>query len=132
MTRKRWRPLTRRVEALREELDGLRRSRGKVFQTPPIEWIEERLTRTQEILERRTERSALLLRSLVGRIQLDQARGEIGRPYYVARTSIDALALLEPPPDQVGADGGSNSLRWWRRRESNPRPHGVQRPRLRA
>jgi len=33
----------RRVEALREEVDGLRRSRAKVFQAPPREWIEERL-----------------------------------------------------------------------------------------
>jgi hypothetical protein len=43
------------VEALHEELDALHRSRRKVFQTPPVEWIEERLSRIQEILERRTE-----------------------------------------------------------------------------
>jgi hypothetical protein len=39
----------RRVEALREELEGLRRSRTKVFQLPPIEWIEERLSHAQEV-----------------------------------------------------------------------------------
>jgi site-specific DNA recombinase len=122
----------RRVEVLREELDGLRRSREKVFQAPPVEWIEERLAGMQKVLERRTERSALLLRSLLGGIQLEPTCGEIGRPYYVARTSIDALALLEPPPGHDGSEGGSNSLRWWRRRESNPRPHGVQPTRLRA
>ena len=122
----------RRVAALREELDGLRRSREKVFQAPPVEWIEERLAGMQEVLERRTERSAHLLRSLLGRIELAPTRGEIGRPYYLARTSINALALLEPPPGEDDPDGGSNSLRWWRRRESNPRPHGVQLARLRA
>ena len=30
----------RRVEALREELHGFRRGSEKVFQAPPIEWIE--------------------------------------------------------------------------------------------
>ena len=103
------------------EPDELRRSRLKVFQAPPIEWIEERLAGMQEVLERRTDRSALLLRSLLGKVRLDPAQGEIGRPYYVARTSLDALALLEPPPGQDEPDSGSNSLHWWRRRESNPR-----------
>ena len=86
----------------------------------------------EEVLERRTDRSALLLRSLLGQICLEPTRGHIGRPYYVARTSLDTLALLAPPPDQHGPEGGSNSLRWWRRRESNPRPRGVQRARLRV
>jgi hypothetical protein len=40
-----------------------------------------------------------------------QAEGEIGRPYSVARTSLDALSLLAPPPAQDGPDAGSNSLR---------------------
>ena len=39
----------------RSELDALRRSRKKVFQAPPMEWIEERLCRVQEVLERRHE-----------------------------------------------------------------------------
>jgi hypothetical protein len=72
----------------------------------------------QEVFKRRTDRSALLLRSILGKIQLEPTQGEIGRPYYAARTSIDVLSLLEPPPSQEGVDGGSNSLRWWRRRES--------------
>jgi len=122
----------RRVEALRADLDGLRRGSEKVFQAPPVEWVEERLAGMQEVLERRTERSAPLLRALLGKIELEPTKGEIGRPYYVARTSLDTLALLAPLPGQDGPEGGWNSLRWWRRRESNPRPHGVQRPRLRA
>jgi hypothetical protein len=47
----------RRIAALREELDGLRRSSEKVFQAPPVEWIEERLAGMREVLERRTDRS---------------------------------------------------------------------------
>jgi len=122
----------RRVDALREELDGLRRGSEKVFQPPPVEWVEERLAGMQEVLERRTERSALLLRALVGKIELEPTKGQVGRPYYMARTSLDTLALLAPPPGQDGAEAGSNSLRWWRRRESNPRPRSFQPARLRA
>ena len=111
----------RRVEALREELEALRRRRRKVFQTPPAEWIEERLSRVQEVLERRTAQSALLLRDVLGTIRLEPRRGDVGRPYYLAQTSIDCIALLETPPGEA-PDGGSNSFRQWRRRESNPRP----------
>jgi hypothetical protein len=71
----------RRVEAFREELDGLHRSRAKVFQAPPLEWIEERLAAMQELLERRTERSALLLRELLGQVRLEPTLGDVGRPY---------------------------------------------------
>jgi hypothetical protein len=104
-------------------LDGLRRSRARILQVPPVEWIEERLSHAQEVLERRTEQSALLLRGLLGPIKLEPIAGDIGRPYYMARTSLDCLALLiEPPPGAEAPDGGSNSLRQWRRRELNPRP----------
>ena len=33
----------RRVETLTAEVDGLRRSREKVFRTPPVEWTTDRL-----------------------------------------------------------------------------------------
>ena len=46
---------------------------------------------------------------------------DIGRPFYRAVTTLDALALIETLSDRDGAEGGSNSLRRWRRRESNPR-----------
>jgi len=91
--------------------------------------LEEHLTQIQDLLELRTERSALLLRRLLGRIRLEPTEADIGRPYYMARTSIDALALLGAP---AGPDGGSNSLHWWRRRESNPGPRNVRRSRLRV
>jgi hypothetical protein len=111
----------RRVDALREELDGLRRGCEKVFQAPPVEWIEERLTQMKDLLEKRTEQSALILRRLLGQIRLEPTRGDIGRPYYLARTTLDSLALMEPLAEPYRSEGGSNSLRWWRRRESNPR-----------
>ena len=111
-----------RVEALRSELGALRRNRKKVFQAPPMEWIEERLSRVQEVLERRTEQTAPLLRDVLGTIRLEPQRGNVGRPYCLARTSFDCIALIETPPGAEAPDSGSNSLRKWRRRESNPRP----------
>jgi len=87
----------------------------------PPSAIGERLSRLKEVLERRTERSALLLRNFLGPIRLEPTQGDIGRPYYLARTTINILAIMEPPPREGGgSDDGSNSLRWWRRRESNP------------
>jgi hypothetical protein len=77
-----------KVETLKEELDGLRRSREKVRQAPPVEWIKERLIRVNAILERNPDRSGPLLRGLLGPVRLDPARGDIGRPYYRATTSL--------------------------------------------
>ncbi len=89
-----------RAEALREEVEALRRSRRKVFQTPPVEWIEERLSRVQEVLERRTERSALLLRDVLGTIRLEPKRGDVGRPYYLAqpRSTASPYSNRRPGP----------------------------------
>lgn len=70
----------REVEVLKEELEGLRRSREKVFQVPLIEWIRERLSTLKEILERNVDRSGLVLRNLLGQLRLEPTRGEIGRP----------------------------------------------------
>jgi hypothetical protein len=120
----------RRVESLITEVDGLRRSREKVFRTPPVEWIKDRLNNLQEVLEQRTAKSAQALRSIVGPIRMELVTPDIGRPFYRAVTTLDALALTETPP--AGAEGGSNSLQRWRRRELNPRPQSRKRWRLRA
>ena len=66
------------------------------------------------------ERGALVLRKLLGKIRLEPTKGEIGRPYYRAVSELQALALLEPQDNETGPGAGSNSLHWWRRRESNP------------
>ena len=56
----------RRAQKLRADLEALRESRGAVFQAPPLPWVEERVARLQEVLERRTEKSRLLLRKVLG------------------------------------------------------------------
>lgn len=50
----------RKVETLREELQGLRRGSEKVFPAPAGRVDRGAARRMQEVLERRTERSALL------------------------------------------------------------------------
>jgi hypothetical protein len=88
------------------------------------------VSKIQEVLEQRTVRSAQALRDILGRIRMELVTPGIGRPFYRAVTSIDALALTESPPG--GAEGGSNSLQRWRRRELNPRPQSREWWRLRA
>ena len=108
----------KRVEALRSELEVLRRSSERVLAMPPREWIEEWITTIQPILERRTVRSALILRKLLGTIRMEAVTPEVGRTYYRARTKLDVLAVLGEDPGTKSKDSepGSNSLQWWRRR----------------
>ena len=121
----------RRVAAPTEEVDALQSSHAKIFRPPPIEWIRERMSNVQSVLEQRTARSAQMLRNLLGPIRLELQTPDIGRPLYRAVTTLDALALIDEPPP-AGAEGGSNTLRRWRRRELNPRPRSRKRWRLRA
>ena len=110
----------RKVDELRAELEVLRRSQEAILEPPPLIWLEERIARVQELLERRTAPSAVLLRKLLGVIRLEPVTPELGRPYYRAKTNLDVLALVENEPDSGGPESGSTALRWWRRRESNP------------
>jgi site-specific DNA recombinase len=103
----------RRVEALKEEVQGLEEARERVFEVPPAEWVEERLLRLQEILEQNTEQSALLLREILGPIRLEPVTGEAAKPFYRAKTALDAIALVETPLPRSTEEGGSSALREW-------------------
>lgn len=122
----------RRVDALTHEVEGLRLSREKVFRAPPTEWITDRMSTLQAILQHRTAHSAQVLRGVLGHIRLEPVAPDIGRPFYRAVTTIDALSLIETPSGESGAEGGSNSLQRWRRWESNPRPRSRDGQLLRA
>jgi hypothetical protein len=52
------RPKPRAPLNFQYEVDALRRSREKVFQAPPVEWINDRLETCKEVLQTRTGRSA--------------------------------------------------------------------------
>jgi hypothetical protein len=106
----------RRADELQADLEALRRSREAVPEMPPRAWIEERVATLQELLERRTTQSALLLRNLLGTVRLECCRGDLGKPCYRAKSTLQPLALLESTelavPGPPG-DSGSNTLRWW-------------------
>jgi hypothetical protein len=104
---------------LRAEIEGLDQSQKAVFQIPPAAWIEERLVTIQAVLERKTEKAAMLLRKLLGPIRLEPVQPEVGRPYYRAVSTLDALAIIEEDPEGGPSEPGSNTLRKWRQGELN-------------
>lgn len=65
-------------------MEGLRVSRERIFKAPPGEWIKERVLKLQEILEDRTEKSALLLREILGPIRLGLVT-EAEKPFCLGR-----------------------------------------------
>ncbi len=81
---KRWR---RESSSLPLNFYTLKGSKDRIFKAPPPEWIKERVSTIQEVLERRVGKSALILRKLLGKIRLESGYS------------------TEP-------DGGSNSLQW--------------------
>jgi hypothetical protein len=118
-----------KADELTRELKTLDRAQQPDLRMPPLTWVAERVARLQEVLERRTERSALLLRKVLGRIRLEPVKPDIGRPYFRAVSTLQPLALLELDPSP-GSEDGSIPLQWWRRRESNPRPEARLRETL--
>ena len=97
------------MDELRGEVETLRRGRGAAFEAPPLEWLEERIARLQEVLERRTAQSALL-RKLLGQIQMQPVTPDVGRPYYRATTKLDVLAFVRTPV-RILCDGGGGGSR---------------------
>ena len=102
-----------RVNSLQAELNGLRNTRDKTFRTPPVEWIEAKLEKIKALLEKNLAHSSEALWQLLGPVTLQAVYPDIGKPYYVAHSSIDTFALLEYPPSDIGAEKGSTTLRWW-------------------
>ncbi len=112
----------KKVQVLETEINGLRCSNAKVIQAPPVERIEEKLSAIQELLEQNTGQSAIALRNLLGPINFKPTYPDIGKPYYVAKTEFNSLAITTPLTDLTSADNGADSYLWWRWRELNPRP----------
>lgn len=83
-------------------------SQKSMFKAPPEEWIEEMMATMQKTLEQRTQRSALLLRNLLGNICLEPTRVNIGRPYSPATSQLYVIALLEDDPENP--EPGSKSF----------------------
>jgi hypothetical protein len=107
------------VKSLSADVRSLDSARDTAFTPPPRAWIADRLGQLSELLAKRTEKSALALRALTGAVTLTPCTPEVGRPYFQTACKVNSLNLLV-------ADGGSNLLQWWRRRESNPGPQGIR------
>ncbi len=119
----------KKVEQLGADLEFLGKCHTRLFKAPPKEWIEDRVSRIKEVLELKTERSALLLRKLFGKIVTEPMETEDGLRYLRAKTTLKCLALLEKEPATTrptelagGVAAGSTTFRWRALRDSNPRP----------
>jgi hypothetical protein len=75
--------------------------------------VAELEQKAREELRRKTARSALVLRRILGPVRLRAVRSEVGRPYYQAETALETLDLLDE-----SSEGGSNWLQQWRRGQS--------------
>ena len=105
------------VTSLEVEVESLEQTSASRVRFPSRAWIEKRLAVLRELLERRTEASGLLLRRLLGGMVLEPVYPDGGRPYYVARTAIDVLVLLESPGSDPSPEPGASSFGWWTRNE---------------
>ena len=113
-----------RQEKLKSEMQALEFQRNGAFKSPPREWIDWRLEQFRETLDKNTKTSALALKDLLGTIEMEPVPGESvitngrlleSKPYYIANSNIETLALLDIE------NKGSNWLQWRRRWDSNPR-----------
>ena len=120
------------VTSLQAEVENLQQASDSGVRFPSRAWIEKRLAAVRELLERRTEASGLVLRRLLGRMVLEPVYPERGAPYYVARTALDVLVLLEPLASDPGSESGASSFGWWRRRVLHFRPQRLRRGRCRV
>ncbi len=107
-----------RGEKLKGEMQALEFQKVNAFKAPPKEWIEHRLDKFYETLNKNPKAVALALKELLGTIELEPVPGECvvengklieNRSYYVAHTSIQTLSLLD---DETKS---SNWLKWRKR-----------------
>ena len=97
-----------------EEIKAMEECQKELFQAPPKEWVAPRLENIQEILEKETEDSALVLRRLLGPIVLQPTTPDIGKPFYKISTNFNTIAIYP------AAHPSTNSLQWRRERASKP------------
>ena len=112
------------VKKLKMEIGSLEQTKNDAFEPPPVEWIDHRIKQVQDVLESKTEKSALLLRKLFGKITLTPRLPDIGKPYYHAKSKFKSFALLENKP-VLKQEKGSNWCHWWRCGELNPGPQTI-------
>jgi len=109
-------------EELGQEMASLEFQKANSFKAPPKEWINHRLENLRETLNKNTVSSSLALKELLSPIMLEPVLAKENdfyglfsgndrdfKPYYVAHTTIQTLALLDE------GQKGTNWLQWRRR-----------------
>jgi hypothetical protein len=134
-----------RKDELTREIGSLEFQDKNSFKAPPKEWIDHRLATLRETLTKDTVSSSLALKELFGEIRLepvtekeltpeDILKGDsqsenntLGqspfkpfKPYYIAHTKIQTLALLDEEHK------GSNWYNWRRGRDKTPFPNKTR------
>lgn len=84
-----------RVSALKKEVELLERAQQRAFKAPSKKWIEDRVANIKEVFEAQPEESAMLLRKLLGTVFLKPVFPDNGKPYLMALSSLQPLALFE-------------------------------------
>src|ERR1039457_3827994 len=84
--------------------------------------MRDRGAKIQELWDRKTDKSALLIRRLLGPIRLLPASTQSGHSYLMEETTLSVLPLIENEPASQASEAASNALQWWRRGESNTLP----------
>lgn len=104
-----------RQEKLNSEMQALEFQRKGAFSSPPREWIDWRLEQFRETLDKNTKASAMALKDLLGKIEMEPVNGESvfsngqllqTKPHYIAHSNIETLALLDQE------NKGVNWLQW--------------------
>ncbi len=117
----------KRNEVLEQEIGSLEFQKQNSFKAPPREWIDYRLKLLRETLNKNTEASSLALKEILSPITLEPVmseeedmygvfknviassppaeapRNDRFKPYYVAHTKIQSLALLDDMNKNSGA-----------------------------
>lgn len=117
-------------EELKQEVNSLEFQKENSFKVPPKEWINHRLEHLRKTLNKNTVSSAQALKEVLAPInlkpvlnkeddfyQLFEGDEKKFKPYYIAKTKIQTLALLDKKHKSA------NWLQWRRGRDSNP---GIQ------
>jgi hypothetical protein len=104
------------IREVQNEITLAEQAATGIPKSPSMEWIVSQVKDLRAVLEQNTERSALLIRKLVGRIILEPSETDEGKKFYIAKTKLNTFSLLHGP------EKGTNSGQWWRWGESNPRP----------
>ncbi len=78
--------------------------------------MEAKLENVKALLEKNLTQSTEALRQILGLVTLQAVYLDIGKPYYVAHSSIDTITLLENSLSNTGAEYSSTKLRGGRGR----------------